>query len=96
MISNPSTMTCREFQEQLPELIATEEELQDHPHFQSCENCRALLADLEAIAEAARRLLPVVDPPDELWNNIERAIEEEEAAGKAIPQIPDSDSPVSP
>ena len=37
-----------------------------HPHIQRCELCRALLADLETIAEAARRLFPIEEPPDEL------------------------------
>ena len=48
-----------------------------HPHMQSCELCRALLADLETIAEAARQLFPAVEPPDELWEHIESAIKSE-------------------
>jgi len=42
-----------------------------HPHLESCELCRALLADLETIAEAARQLFPIEEPPDELWEHIE-------------------------
>ena len=85
MSSESRTTNCQEFQEQLPELIGNEE-LQNHPHYLSCERCRALMADLEAIAEAARQLLPVVDPPEELWAQIERAIEEEEAAVLPSPE----------
>jgi predicted anti-sigma-YlaC factor YlaD len=50
-----------------------------HPHIQNCELCRALLADLETIAKAARQLFPIVEPPDALWEQIESAIKEEEA-----------------
>jgi hypothetical protein len=37
------------------------------------------LADLDAIAEAARQLFPVEEPPDALWEHIESAIVKEEA-----------------
>lgn len=71
-------ISCAEFQDQLAELIASGESIASHPHYQSCELCRALLADLETIAEAARQLLPVVEPPDDLWEHIESAIREED------------------
>jgi predicted anti-sigma-YlaC factor YlaD len=60
-------------------LIGSGENAANHPHVQNCELCRALLADLETIAEAARQLFPVEDPPDELWNQIESAIQKENA-----------------
>jgi hypothetical protein len=86
MTNDIPIMTCQEFQEQLPELIGGGEDLHNHPHYQSCALCRALLADLEAIAQAARQLLPVEDPPEELWEHIEKAIQEEERAeGKETP-----------
>jgi len=71
------TMSCEEFQALLPELIGTGEDINLHPHIQTCELCRALLADLETIAEAARQLFPTVEPPDDLWDSIETAIKEE-------------------
>jgi len=71
------TMSCQEFQDQLPELIGSGQNLAEHPHHQSCELCRALLADLETIAQAARQLFPVEEPPDGLWTQIESAIEDE-------------------
>jgi hypothetical protein len=80
MSENANKLSCAAFQAQLPELIASGENLAGHPHLRSCEICRALLADIEAIAEAARRLFPIVEPPDELWEHIETAIEEEEKA----------------
>ncbi|MGD0893268.1 MAG: hypothetical protein ABR923_17220 [Terracidiphilus sp.] len=79
MTSDPKTMTCEEFQAYLPELIGSGENAANHPHLKNCELCRALLADLETIAEAARQLLPVAEPPDELWSQIESAIQREKA-----------------
>jgi hypothetical protein len=70
-------MYCADFQAKLPELIGSGADASQHPHIQSCELCRALLADLETIAEAARQLYQVVDPPDDLWSHIESAIKGE-------------------
>ena len=78
MTGDPSKMSCAEFQAQLPELIGSGADAAAQPHIQSCELCRALLSDLETIAEAARQLLPVVEPPDELWEHIESAIKNED------------------
>ena len=78
MNGNPGELRCVEFQAQLPELIASGEDANIHPHLQSCELCRALLADLETIAEAARQLFPSVEPSDELWEHIESAIKRED------------------
>jgi predicted anti-sigma-YlaC factor YlaD len=72
-------MTCQQFQDRLPELLGSGENLSAHPHLQQCARCRALIADLETIAEAARQLYPVADPPDRLWAQIESAIEKEDA-----------------
>jgi hypothetical protein len=68
------SMTCAEFQAQLPELIGSGASAAEHPHVKECELCRELLANLEAIALAARQLFPEVEPPDELWDQIESAI----------------------
>jgi len=38
------------------------------------------MADLDAIAQAARQLFPVVEPPEALWEHIESAIVKEEAS----------------
>ena len=77
MNKNNNGMSCAIFQAQLPELIGSGERVGGHLHLQNCVNCRALLSDLQSIAEAARRLFPVEDPPDELWEGIQLAIEEE-------------------
>jgi len=80
MTKDAHNLTCAEFQAQLPDLIGSGEQIADHPHMQSCELCRALLADLETIAEAARQLFPTVEPPDKLWEQIESAIKSEEGS----------------
>ncbi len=84
MIDNRKDMSCEEFQSQLPELIGSGADASAHPHVQNCDLCRAFLAELEAIAAAARQLFPVEDPPDRLWEQIESAIQEEE--GKPSPK----------
>ena len=78
MTGDPTKMSCAEFQAQLPELIGSGADAKADPHIQSCELCRTLLADLETIAEAARQLFPIEEPPDELWQHIESAIKSEE------------------
>jgi Mg-chelatase subunit ChlI len=79
MSQNANYLACAAFQSQLPELIAAGGNINDDPHLRSCDVCRALLADLETIAAAARQLFPIVEPPDALWQQIESAIESEEA-----------------
>ena len=74
MKEDPDQMSCAAFQAQLPELIGGGYPPIFHPHIQQCEHCRALLADLETIAEAAHSLLPAEEPSDELWKQIEAAI----------------------
>jgi hypothetical protein len=80
MTEEANPMTCHELQAQLPEMIGAGESLAAHAHLQHCALCRALLADLETIAEAARSIFPIVEPPDNLWKQIESAIKEEKAA----------------
>ena len=77
-MTDPKSMTCEDFQAHMPELIGSGQDLSNHPHVQSCSLCRALLQDLETIAEAARQLFPVEDPPDRLWDQIQSAIKQEE------------------
>ena len=74
MNDNISKMSCAEFQDQMAELIGSGEDVTAHPHVKDCEDCRALLADLKTIADAARQLFPSVEPPDEVWEHIESAI----------------------
>jgi hypothetical protein len=74
----PKSMSCVEFQAQLPELIGSGVSAAEHPHVKECDLCRELLENLQTIAEAARQLFPEVEPPDELWPQIELAIKKDE------------------
>jgi hypothetical protein len=71
---------CAEFQALMPKRIGAGEDLQTFSHMLTCERCRALVRDLEYIAEVARQLIPVEEEPrDELWAQIQLAIERGEA-----------------
>jgi len=78
MIDNRKNMACEEFQEQLAELIGSGADASSHPHVQTCDLCRDFLAELEAIAAAARELFPIEDPSERVWDQIQTAIQEEE------------------
>jgi predicted anti-sigma-YlaC factor YlaD len=80
MTGDPKNMTCQEFQAQLADLIGSGIDVSNHPHLQTCDTCRALLAELETIAEAARQLLPIEQPKEDLWDRIELAIKKEEGS----------------
>ena len=80
MTHTPNKMTCEDFQSQLAELIGSGQSLDNHPHLRHCSRCRALIDDLQTIAQAARQLFPVVEPPEALWEHIESAIVKEEAS----------------
>jgi hypothetical protein len=84
MTEDANNLSCAAFQARLPELIGSGENIAAHPQLQSCELCRALLADLMTIAEAARQLFPIVEPPDRLWEQIESAIRNEEGEGAPL------------
>jgi hypothetical protein len=78
MTEQGKNMRCEEFQAQLAELIGSGADASAHPHVQNCDLCRAFLAELEAIAAAARELFPIEDPSDRVWEQIQTAIQEEE------------------
>jgi hypothetical protein len=77
MTGDPGKMSCAEFQAQLPELIGSGVDVSAHPHLATCDRCRAFVAELEAIAQAARELFPSVEPPEEVWQQIESALKRE-------------------
>jgi hypothetical protein len=58
MSKKRGSMSCADFQKQLPKMVSAGENAGAHPHLQACERCRALVAELEMIAEAARQLFP--------------------------------------
>jgi predicted anti-sigma-YlaC factor YlaD len=82
MTRNATKMSCAEFQTQLSDLISSGATTANDPHLKTCENCRALLRDLETIAEAARQLFPIEEPPEALWQQIETAIGQDKTASQ--------------
>jgi hypothetical protein len=79
--SDRKTMTCAEFQDQLPELFESHSDLSAEEHLQSCENCAALVRDLQYIAQQAKLLLPIHDPSPGVWDKIDAAIQQEPSSG---------------
>jgi hypothetical protein len=80
MPTNLVDTDCARFQASMPERIGAGEDLQTDPHMLTCERCRSLVRELEYIVEVARQLMPAEEePPDELWTNIQMAIERGEA-----------------
>jgi hypothetical protein len=82
MTEDATAPTCQQFQSRLPELIGSYKDLASDPHLQLCSSCRALLSDLESIAEAARELFLTAEPPEDLWNQIESALWSEEGSSE--------------
>ncbi|MGB0124212.1 MAG: hypothetical protein WA419_16965 [Silvibacterium sp.] len=74
-LQNGTTMDCAEFQDRLPELFESGKDLGNEEHLRTCENCAALVRDLEYIAQQAKLLLPLRDPSPTVWNNIQSAIQ---------------------
>ena len=86
MIDDPKKVRCAAFQAQMPDLIGSGD-IRTHPHLQGCKDCSDFLADLEAIAEAARQLFPGVEPPDEVWEHIESAIKRQDEGNGIEPGV---------
>jgi len=70
--NSASDQECAEFQAGMAERVSSGQDLQDHPHLLTCSRCSALVSDLEAIANAAKLLMPIdAEPGDDLWSKIE-------------------------
>ena len=80
-----SSISCAEFQEKLPDLFASaggaSEDTILQAHLDTCDNCSALVRDLQYIADQARMLLePAEEEPSEsVWSSIQRKMESERA-----------------
>lgn len=82
-------MSCDEFHALMPELIGSGEDIRRHPHLETCDLHRAFIEDMLAIRDAARELFPAVEPPDDLWANIDAAIK----AGDSDSDEPEPEEP---
>jgi hypothetical protein len=69
-----SEQPCADFQEQLPELFESGANLAQQDHLKTCEQCSALVQDLEYIAQQAKLLLPIHDPSPAVWENIQTSL----------------------
>jgi hypothetical protein len=76
-----SQQPCADFQEQLPELFESGADLKEQEHLKTCEQCSALVSDLEYIAQQAKLLLPIHDPSPAVWENIQTSLSGEKNAG---------------
>ena len=80
-------ISCAEFQEHLPELFAASNGNTDDPilkaHLDTCENCSALVRDLQYIADQARMLLEPAEeePSDAVWSKIRSELDSEHIDG---------------
>lgn len=78
--SNSAPLSCAEFQEQLPDLFAAggSDSINDPQlaeHLKTCENCSALVRDLQYIADQAKQLLqPTHEPSDDVWKKIQEGL----------------------
>lgn len=81
-------MTCAEFQERLPELFESGEDLSKNEHLKECDTCAALVRDLEYIAQQAKLLLPLHDPSPAVWDNIQSAIRNDGGGTKKHGEAP--------
>jgi hypothetical protein len=72
--TNANNADCAEFQEHLAELFESGEDPATSPHLANCENCAALVRDLQYIAQQAKLLMPIHEPSDQVWEKIHDAI----------------------
>lgn len=79
--SKSRVISCAEFQEQLPDLFASggngvPEDPDLVEHLKTCENCSALVRDLQYIADQASLLLqPTLEPSDNVWKKIQEGMD---------------------
>jgi hypothetical protein len=81
-----SQQPCADFQEKLPELFESGADLKEQEHLKTCEQCSALVSDLEYIAQQAKLLLPIHDPSPAVWENIQTSLSGEKSTGSTTSQ----------
>ena len=73
MTGKEGTMSCAEFQKELPYMFEAGGEVR-HAHLTTCDDCSSLVQDLRYIADQAKLLLPMHDPSPRVWNNIQTSL----------------------
>jgi hypothetical protein len=51
MSEDASQLTCEDFQRRLCELLASDEPIEEHPHYKTCMLCRCLVRNFEEMIE---------------------------------------------
>src|ERR1700733_14716459 len=74
MKKKSQSITCEEFNDKLPALFCSRAPLKEQEHLKTCEQCSALVSDLEYIAQQAKLLLPIHDPSPAVWENIQTSL----------------------
>ena len=73
-----SAMECNEFLKQLAGWMEGERSSEARAHVRDCSNCRALVADLDAIEQGARAwAADEADPPERVWVSLRAQLEQE-------------------
>jgi hypothetical protein len=70
-------MTCKEFQNVLPDMIDGEAQGKHAQHLDACDSCSDLVTDLKAIVSGAKLLCAADEPSPRVWANIQRTLEQE-------------------
>jgi hypothetical protein len=70
-------MTCKEFENVLPDMIDGQAEGKHASHLDTCDSCSDLVTDLKAIASGAKLLCAADEPSSRIWANIQRTLEQE-------------------
>ena len=74
-------MTCEELQNVLASIIDWKPSAQAQAHLDSCRICRNLVADLKHIAQSAKFLLHLDEPPERVWDKIRCMLESQRFEG---------------
>ena len=70
-------MTCKEFQEVLPDIIDGGQTVEQQAHWKSCPECSGLASELTFVSQQAKILRGADEPSPRVWNSIEIALREE-------------------
>jgi hypothetical protein len=70
-------MTCKEFQEVLPDIMDGGQTVEQEAHWKSCPECSSLASDLALITQQAKMLRGIDEPSPRVWNSLEIVLREE-------------------